>query len=391
MKKLLSEKVNQLAPSGIRKVNEKALAMERKGEKIFHFEIGRPDFDTPEYIKKACIDSINNGDVFYTSNFGIPVLRQEIAKKLKKDNNLDYKESEILVTAGLSEAVFDILYSIIDEGDEIILPDPVWANYLNVTKLLKANIKNYKLAEENDFQIDIEDLKSKITDKTKAMLIISPNNPTGSVLKENTIKEIAELAKEKDFYIISDEIYERIIYDEKHLSIGSLPGMRERTITLNGFSKAYSMTGWRLGYIAAPEELIKGFNKIHQHNTSCATSFVQHAGYIALRDEQNEVEDMVKEYRRRRDYIVKTINSSDYLSCKTPGGAFYVYINIKKTGKSSQEVVDYLLDEAKIALVPGNCFGESGEGYIRMSYASSYENIVEGCDILLKAIDKLMK
>ena len=391
MKKLLSEKVNQLAPSGIRKVNEKALAMERKGEKIFHFEIGRPDFDTPEYIKKACIDSINNGDVFYTSNFGIPVLRQEIAKKLKKDNNLDYKESEILVTAGLSEAVFDILYSIIDEGDEIILPDPVWANYLNVTKLLKANIKSYKLAEENDFQIDIEDLKSKITDKTKAMLIISPNNPTGSVLKENTIKEIAELAKEKDFYIISDEIYERIIYDEKHLSIGSLPGMRERTITLNGFSKAYSMTGWRLGYIAAPEELIKGFNKIHQHNTSCATSFVQHAGYIALRDEQNEVEDMVKEYRRRRDYIVKTINSSDYLSCKMPGGAFYVYINIKKTGKSSQEVVDYLLDEAKIALVPGNCFGESGEGYIRMSYASSYENIVEGCDILLKAIDKLMK
>lgn len=245
MKELIAERMERLVPSGIRKMNEKALAMERAGEPVIHFELGRPDFDTPGYIKKACIDSINAGDVFYTSNYGTNELREVIAEKLRTQNGIDYKPSEIIVSVGLTEAVFDVLISILNEGDEILVPNPVWMNYLNVPKLLGAVPVTYRLLEENNYQIDLDELHSKITNKTKAMVIISPNNPTGGVLSCEILKELAKIAIEHDITVISDEVYERLLYDgEKHVSIGSLPGMKERTITLNGFSKAYSMTGW---------------------------------------------------------------------------------------------------------------------------------------------------
>lgn len=313
--------------------------MEQAGEPNLHFEIGRPDFDTPEYIKKACIDSITAGDVFYTSNFGILPLREAIANKLRTQNGIDCKASEIIVSVGLTEAVYDVLCSILDEGDEILVPDPVWINYMNVPKLLGAVPVSYHLREENDYQIDLD---------------------------------------------------ERLIYDgKKHISIASLPGMKERTVTLNGFSKAYSMTGWRLGYAAAPESLIAVLNKIHQHNTTCATSFVQQAAVAALRDEKDEVNGMVREYQRRRDYAVDAINRIKGISCLCPKGAFYIFINIKKLGRPSAEVAEYLLNEAKLAFVPGDVFGPEGEGYLRMSFANSYENIVEGCERLKNAVEKL--
>ena len=382
--------MDQLVPSGIRKVNEKALAMERAGEKVIHFEIGRPDFDTPEYIKNACIESLKAGDVFYTSNFGLMELRQEVANYLNRRSHTDYKASEILITVGLSEAVFDMLCTILDEGDELLIPDPVWMNYLNVPKLLGAVPVSYELREENGFQIDLDEIRSKITDKTKAVVIVTPNNPTGGVLTEETLKGLAQIAIEKDIMVIADEVYERLVYDgAKHISIASLPGMKERTFTMNGLSKAYSMTGWRVGYVAAPEEYITAMNKIHQHNTTCAPSFVQKASIVALRDEKNEVEEMVKEYQRRRDYAVKAINDIPGLSCQCPKGAFYIFINAKKLGKSSAELAQYLLDEAKIALVPGDVFGAGGEGYLRMSFANSYENIVEGCARLRDAVLRL--
>lgn len=382
--------MDRLAPSGIRKMNEKALSMERAGEPVLHFELGRPDFDTPEYIKRACIDSVNAGDVFYTSNYGTNELREAIAEKLRTQNGIDYKASEIIVSVGLTEAVFDVLISILNEGDEILVPNPVWMNYLNVPKLLGAVPVTYGLLEENDYQIDLEEIRSKITDKTKAIVIISPNNPTGGVLSREMLEELANIVKEHDITVISDEVYERLLYDgEKHVSIGSLPGMKERTVTLNGFSKAYSMTGWRLGYAAAPESLIAVLNKIHQHNTTCAAAFVQKAGAAALRNEKDEVNDMVREYQKRRDYAVNVINQIEGLSCRCPKGAFYIFINIKKLGKSCEEVAEYLLQEAKIALVPGNVFGTKGEGYLRMSFANSYENIVEGCARMKKAIEAL--
>ncbi|WP_294148619.1 pyridoxal phosphate-dependent aminotransferase [uncultured Clostridium sp.] len=390
MNEMIAERMNRLAPSGIRKMNEKALAMERAGEPVIHFEIGRPDFDTPEYIKKACIDSINAGDVFYTSNFGIAELREAIAEKLRTQNGIDCSASEILVSVGLTEAVYDVLCSILNEGDEILIPDPVWINYMNVPKLLGAVPVSYHLREENDYQIDLDEIRGAITPKTKALVIISPNNPTGGVLSEKVLKELAEIASYHNLLVLADEVYERLIFDdEKHISIASLPGMKERTITLNGFSKAYSMTGWRLGYAAAPESLIAVLNKIHQHNTTCATSFVQKAAVAALRDEKDEVNEMVREYQRRRDYAVDAINKIEGISCRRPKGAFYIFINIKKLGKSSAEIAEYLLNEAKLAFVPGDVFGPEGEGYLRMSFANSYENIVKGCERLEKAIQKL--
>lgn len=388
----IAARMNRMAPSGIRKVNEKALAMERAGEKVLHFEIGRPDFDTPEYIKKAAEQALAEGKVHYTSNFGLMELRQAIADKLKRENNVDYKASEVLVTVGLSEAVFAVLATILEEGDEILVPDPVWLNYINVPNLLGAKAVTYGLTEETGFQMDLEDVKGKITPKTRAIVIITPNNPTGGVLSEDVLKELADIAISNDLMVISDEVYERLIYDgAKHISIASLPGMKERTFTMNGMSKAYAMDGWRLGYVAAPEEYILAMNKFHQHNTTCAPNFVQVAAIAALTQEGDEVKEMVKEYQRRRDYAVKAINEIPGLHCECPKGAFYIFINCKSLNMKSADLSAYLLEEAKIALVPGDVFGPGGEGYLRMSFANSYENVVEGCKQLKKAVALLQQ
>ena len=278
MNRCLANRVEQLAPSGIRIINEKALELEQQGQDVLHFEIGRPDFDTPEYIKRACIASLENGDVFYTSNLGDKKLRDVIAEKLRCDNQCPYTFENILVTVGLAEGVFDVLGSILNEGDEILVPNPVWINYINIPKFFGAIPISYDLGESDRYQINIDELRSKITDHTKAIVISSPHNPTGSILYENTIQAVADLATKYDLIVISDEIYERLIYDgEKHISIASLPNMVERTFTLNGFSKAYSMTGWRIGYIAGPKDWIAKVNKLHQQNTTCAPSFVQKA------------------------------------------------------------------------------------------------------------------
>ena len=386
----IASRLDRMAPSGIRKVNEKALAMEREGHKVLHFEIGRPDFDTPEYIKKAAFEALTAGKVHYTSNFGVMELRQVIADKLKRDNNVDYKASEILVTVGLSEAVFAVLATILNEGDEILVPDPVWLNYINVPNLLGAKAVTYDLKEENGYQMDLNEIRAKITDKTRAVVIITPNNPTGGVLSEDVLSELAQIVVENDLMVISDEIYERLVYDgAKHVSIASLPGMKERTFTMNGMSKAYAMDGWRLGYVAAPEEYVMAMNKFHQHNTTCAPAFVQAAAMAALTQEGDEVNNMVKEYQRRRDYAVKAINEIEGISCQCPKGAFYIFINCKSLGMTSADLSAYLLENAKIALVPGDVFGPGGEGYLRMSFANSYENIVEGCANLKKAVEQL--
>ena len=388
----IASRMDRMAPSGIRKVNEKALAMERAGERVLHFEIGRPDFDTPEYIKKAACRALAEGKVHYTSNFGLMELRQAIADKLKRENNVDYKATEILVTVGLSEAVFAVLAALLEEGDELLVPDPVWLNYINVPSLLGARAVTYGLTEENGFQLDLDEIRAKITDKTRAIVIVTPNNPTGGVLAEDVLKELADIAIANDLMIISDEVYERLVFDgAKHISIASLPGMKERTFTMNGMSKAYAMDGWRLGYVAAPEEYILTMNKFHQHNTTCAPNFVQVAAIAALTQEGDEVKEMVREYQRRRDYAVKAINEVEGISCICPKGAFYIFINCKSLGMKSADLSSYLLENAKIALVPGDVFGPGGEGYLRMSFATSYDNIVEGCAKLKEAVEQLRK
>lgn len=386
MRDFICSKFNKVGPSGIRKINEKTLEMERAGKKIYHFEVGRPDFDTPKVIKDATIKSIENGDVFYTSNYGIMPLREAVAEKLRNENNLDYTAKEVLITAGASESIYDSYSLILEEDDEILLPNPCWPNYVNAAHIMGAVPVRYSLAEENDFQIDFDELEGLVTEKTKAIVIINPSNPIGSMFTLETLEKLADFAKKKDILVISDEIYEKIIYgNKKHVSMASLDGMKERTITINGFSKTYSMTGFRLAYIAAPEEFIRVLNIIHQHNTSCATSFVQHGGITAIKEGGDAVEEMVKEYKRRRDYIVEKVNSIEGLSSNAPDGAFYAFINIKGLGVSSEEFCNYLLDEECVAIVPGTVFGSAGEGFVRFSYASSYEDIVEGLNRMEKA------
>lgn len=385
-----ASRMEALPFSEIRVMMEKATQMQKNGEDVIHMEIGRPDFDTPEVIKEAANRALANGNVFYTSNYGTPELRQAIADKLKRDNGIDYKAEEILVTIGVGEGTYAAVAAFTEPGDEILVPDPVWLNYIHVPHFFGAVPVSYKLKEENDYQIDLNEIEGLITAKTKMLVINTPGNPTGVVQSRETLEKLADIAKKHDLIVVSDEIYEKLVYDgARHVSIAALPGMKERTITLNGFSKCYSMTGWRLGYVAAPVEFIKAMVRVHAYINTCAPSFVQEAGITALEKAEPDVQEMVKEYQRRRDYAVSAINAIDGLSCKTPGGAFYIFVNIKALGKTSAEMADYLLDHAKIAAVPGSAFGPQGEGYIRLSYACSYERIVEAMERLKKAVAEL--
>lgn len=385
-----ASRMQTLPFSEIRVMMEKATKMQKSGEDVIHMEIGRPDFDTPEVIKKAAYKSLENGNVFYTSNYGTPELRQAIADKLKRDNEVQYCAEEILVTIGVGEGTYAAVAAFTEPGDEILVPDPVWLNYIHVPHFFGAVPVSYALKEENDYQLDLNEIEGLITAKTKMMVINSPGNPTGVVQSRETLEGLAAIAKKHNLIVVSDEIYEKLVYgDAKHISIASLPGMKERTITLNGFSKCYSMTGWRLGYVAAPVEFIKAMVRVHQYINTCAPSFVQEAGITALEKAEGDVQEMVKEYQRRRDYAVKAINAIDGISCKTPGGAFYIFVNVKSLGKTSAEIADYILENAKVATVPGSAFGAQGEGYIRLSYACSYERIVEAMGRIEKAIAAL--
>ena len=378
--------------SGIRAVMEKATKMQQAGEKVIHMEIGRPDFDTPQKIKDAAYKSIANGNVFYTSNYGTPAIRKAIADWENKRNHVDYDASNVLVTVGVGEATYAAMAAFLEEGDEVLVPNPVWLNYIHVPSSLGATPVTYSLKEENNFQIDFDELESKITDRTKMIVIVDPSNPTGGVFSEETLKKLADIAIKNDLLVVSDEIYEQLTYDgAKHICIASLPGMKERTIKLGGFSKAYSMTGWRLGYMCAPEEVIKACVRVHQYIITCASSFVQEAAITALNDCDDDVEAMREEYQRRKDYVVKALNGIDGISCNNPQGAFYIFMNIKKLGKSSMEMAEYLLETAKVAMVPGSAFGSEGEGYIRLSYACSYDDLVEACARIKDAVEALKK
>ena len=383
-----SKRMEALPFSGIRVMMERATRMQKEGQDVIHMEIGRPDFDTPEVIKKAAYDSLEKGHVFYTSNYGTPELRAAIAEKLTKENNVAYAPEEILVTIGVGEGTYASIAAFVNPGEEVLVPNPVWLNYIHVPEFFGAVPVTYSLKEDRNYQIDMDELEAKTTEKTRMLVINTPGNPTGTVQSLETLQKLADFAKRHDLIVVSDEIYEKLVYGgTKHVSIASLPGMKERT--LNGFSKCYSMTGWRLGYAAAPVEFIKGLVRVHQYINTCASSFVQDAGIVALKEAEPDVQAMVKEYERRRNYAVKALNEMDGISCRMPEGAFYIFVNIKSLGKTSAEVADYLLDEAKVATVPGTAFGTEGEGYIRLSYACSYERIVEAMARMKKAFAKL--
>ncbi len=369
----------------------KAKDLERQGKNVVHFEIGEPDFNTPENIKNTGIKAIHDNFTHYSPTQGILDLRETVAKYISKTRKIDVSPDEVIATPGGKEVIFGTMLALLDEGDEAIYPNPGYPIYESAIKLAGATAVPMPLLEENDFAFDREQFVKLITPKTKLIVINSPGNPTSGIFSLDDLKFIAEIAKKNGIYILSDEIYSRIIYDGTFYSIASLPGMKELTIILDGFSKTYAMTGWRLGYAVANKDIIEGLKKIAVNSFSCVATFVQMAGAEALNGPQEDPELMRKEYEARRNLIVNELNKIPGISVKMPKGAFYVFANIKKTGKTSKEIADYLLYDAGVCTLAGTAFGSYGEGYIRFSYATSQENIREGLRRVKDAFEKLMK
>ena len=368
----------------------KAKELERQGKKIIHFEIGEPDFNTPENVKKAGVNAINENYTHYSPTQGIPGLRETVANYISKTREIKVSPDEVMITPGGKDVIFSTALAILNEGDEAIYPNPGYPIYESAIRLAGAKPVPMPLLEENDFAFDREQFKKLVTPKTKLIIINSPGNPTGGILSLQDLEIIAEVAIKNDIVVLSDEIYSRILYDGEFHSLASLPGMKDRTVILDGFSKTYAITGWRLGYAVANNEIIDGLKKIAVNSFSCVAAFVQLAGIEALNGPQDEPERMRKEYETRRNLIVSGLNEIPGISVKVPKGAFYVFPNIKKTGNKSKEVAEYLLNEAGVATLSGTSFGEYGEGYIRFSYATSQENIKLGLEKVKEAFPKLM-
>ncbi len=377
--------------SGLRKMMMRAGELGREGKPVIHLEIGRPDFDTPAHIKAAARRALEEGEVHYTSNYGVSELRHAIAGKLRSENGLEFDENgEIAVTIGANEAVFLAMMAFLNEGDEVLVPDPSWLNYFYCITMAGGVPVSVPLRAEKGFRMDPEDVARLLTPRTRMMVVMSPHNPTGAVLDLGHLEALAALARERDLLVLADEIYEKMLYDGAvHHSIGGLPGMRERTLLVNGFSKSYSMTGWRLGYVAAPRDLIDVMIRVHQYTVMCATSFAQYGAVAAYEGPQDCVHDMRREFTRRRELILRRLQAMEGIDCPVPEGAFYAFPSVRRLGHSCQVVAEHLLEDAYIATVPGSAFGKYGTGHIRLAYANSYENIEEAMDRMETSLAKL--
>lgn len=386
----IADRMNDIPFSGIRKMFEQVQKKEAQGEKIIHLEIGRPDFSTPENINTAAMAAIAAGKTHYTSNYGIPELRRAIADKSKADYGLTLDpEAEIIVTAGANEAVFIAMMGLLNPGDEVLVPDPCWPTYYACARMAGAVPVPVPVREANGFEPRIEDFRSRLTPRTRMVIVNTPNNPTGAVYSRETLVQLAQFAAEQDLYVLSDEIYEKIIYDGlQHVSMAQLPDMRRRTVVVNGFSKIYSMTGWRLGYVVAEPEVISALIRIHQNTMACATSFAQWGGVEALAGPQDEALIMVREFARRRDLVCGALKEMSRVHALIPGGAFYVFVNVKGLGRPADEIATYLLETARIAVVPGTSFGHFGQDFIRLSYSNSYENLTVAMQRMAESLKK---
>ncbi|MBB6444991.1 aminotransferase [Bacillus benzoevorans] len=381
----ISKTVQELKPSGIRRFFDLAAGMEG----VVSLGVGEPDFVTPWAVREAAINSLEQGYTSYTANAGLLELREEIAKYMKTQFDVEYSpKSEIIVTVGASEAIDIAMRAILDPGDEVIVVEPCFVSYAPMVTLAGGVAVTVQATKENDFKILPSQIEEAITDKTKAILICSPNNPTGTMLNKSELEKLSALAEKHDLLIIADEIYAELVYDEEYTSMAAINGMRERTLLVNGFSKGFAMTGWRLGFVCAPEEITSAMLKIHQYAMMCASTMAQYAALEALKTCRSDVDEMVKSYRRRRNFIVQSFNEIG-LTCHVPGGAFYAFPSVASTGLSSQEFAEALLKQEGVAVVPGDVFGESGEGHIRCSYASSLEQLQEAIKRMKKFIDSL--
>ncbi len=383
--KFVAEKVRDIPPSGIRKFFDLVLEM----EDVISLGVGEPDFVTPWHIREACIYSLEKGSTSYTSNLGLLELRELISKCFRKDYGVDYNpKNEILVTTGVSEAADLAFRAIIDPGDEIIIPEPCYVSYKPSVILAGGIPVTLATSGENDFRVTADEIERSITGKTKALVLSYPNNPTGAVMRKKDLEEISDVVIENDLAVISDEVYGKLTYDGTHTCFSSLTGMKERTIVLNGFSKSHAMTGLRIGYAAGSEELIGAMTKVHQYAMLCAPITAQMGAIEALKNGDEEMKKMVREYDRRRRLVVSGLNRLG-LDCFEPKGAFYAFPSIKSTGMTSEEFAGRLLKEQKVAAVPGDVFGECGAGHLRCSYATSREELVEALARIGRFLDSL--
>ena len=376
----IASRLTELTPSLTLAIDSKAKAMKAEGLDVCSFGAGEPDMDTPEHIKAAAIEALKAGHTKYTPSSGIPELRQAIAKKLSADNKLEYKPSQVILSTGAKQSCFNAIAAVVNPGDEVIIPAPYWLSYPEMVRLVGAEPVFVETTEENNWKMTAEQFENAMTPKTKMVIINTPGNPTGSVYTAEELRAISEVAAEEDIYILSDEIYEKLIYDgAEHVSIASLtPEAYDLTITVNGFSKAYAMTGWRLGYLAAPEPIAKGIDSMQSHMTSNPCSFAQYGALAAITGDQQCVTDMREEFDIRRQYMCERLGSISGVKAITPLGAFYVLANISALGLKSQNFADRLLSKANVALVPGIAFGD--DRTIRLSYATSLDIIKNGLD-----------
>lgn len=396
----ISDRASNINPSLTLAIDSKLKQMISEGIKVYGFGAGEPDFDTPEYIRKAAIEAINNGFTRYTAAQGTLDLRKAICAKLDRENGIKYNPNEIVVSSGAKHSLSNAFAAILNPGDEVIVPVPYWVSYTEIIKLNSGVPVLVNTKAENGFKMTKEEMERAITDKTKAVLLNTPNNPTGSVYNKEELMALAETAINNNMYIVSDEIYERLTYDGvEHVSIASFSeDIRNITILINGMSKAYAMTGWRLGYAASNEKVIKAMSSVQSHAVSHPSSITQYASTAALNGPQDDVKVMISEFEKRRNYMYEKINTIKYLSCSKPQGAFYVYVNISELIgaeldgiklNSSTDLSMVLLEKANVAVIPGAAFGT--DSYIRLSYATSMDTIVKGLDILEDFLDKNLK
>lgn len=381
---VMNPRLRSIHISGIRTI----AAMAEKDPDVINLTIGQPDFPTPDYIKEAGKKAIDNNKTAYTHTAGMIELREAVHQYMQKKYQFNYRpDDEILITSGASQAIDTALRTVLEEGSEVIIPMPVFPGYEPVVKMCGA-VPIYIDTSKNGFKVSADMIKEKISDKTRCLILSYPSNPTGRTLNKQEIQDIADLLKEEDIFVISDEIYSELLYENKHCSIASVPEMRDKTIVINGLSKSHAMTGWRLGIAMGPPEIISEMSKVQLYNVTCASSISQYAALAALTKETDDVQRMVKEYKKRRDYMYDRLIAMG-LEVYKPEGAFYLFPSISGTGISSMEFAMKLLQEEKAAVVPGDAFSKFGEGYIRVSYASSIEHLEEGANRLKRLVEKL--
>lgn len=376
----ISERASQLTPSLTLSIDSKAKAMKAEGLDVCGFGAGEPDFDTPEHIKEAAIAALHGGFTKYTPSAGLPELRQAIADKLQADNNISYKPGQVVVSSGAKHSCYNAILATCQDGDEVVVPSPYWVSYPDMVKLAGAEPVIVPTTERNGWKMRAEDFEKVMTPRTKMLILNSPNNPSGAVYTRDEIAAIVEVAAAEDIYILSDEIYEKLVYDDvQHTSVASISKEAyDLTITVNGFSKAYAMTGWRLGYLAAPEAIAKAVDSIQSHSTSHPVSFAQRAAIAALKGDQQPLADMRDEFDLRRNYMYDRITKIPNITAVKPQGAFYILVNISQLGLSSQNFADRLLSKANVAVIPGAAFGD--DRTVRLSYATSIDIIKKGMD-----------